>query len=128
MGNTKCGEVSRRARLGKGRQFSEAAAIIEALVDEKDLIDAYITLCVHAGIAAADAICCARLGEHASGPGHDGAVPLLRKVDPKLASSLKVLLDMKTPAGYSDQPLSVLKRRQAKRAAESLMAAARTMA
>lgn len=127
MSTTKCGDASRRARLAKGTQFSEAAAVIETLVDEKDLIDAYVTLCVHAGIAAADAICCARLGEHATGPGHQDAIPLLRKVDPKLASNLKALLDMKTPAGYSDQPTSVPKRRQAKRAAESLMRAAREM-
>jgi hypothetical protein len=128
VGTKKCTETSRRARLAKGEQFSEAAAIIETLADEKDLTHAYITLCVHAGIAAADVICCVRLGEHATGPGHDEAIPMLRRVDPKLASSLKILIDMKTPAGYSDQPLSIPKRRQAKRAAENLMNAARAIA
>ncbi len=127
MGNKTCTAEMRRARLAKGEQFSDAAAMIEDLEDETDLIDAYITLCVHAGIAAADVICCARLGEHSTGPGHDTAVPLLRTVDGKLGSSLKTLLDMKTPAGYSDQPMSVARRRQAKRAAEALMAAARAI-
>ncbi len=126
MGRTKkCTQLTRRARLSKGEQFSETADIIETVLEENDLIDAYITLCVHAGIAAADVICCARLGMHASGDAHDEAVPLLRKIDQKAATDLKTLLDMKTPASYSDAPLSVTKRRQAKRAADRLMEMAR---
>ncbi len=126
MGRTKkCTQATRLARFNKGKQFIDAAAIIEEDADEQDLIDAYITLCVHAGIAAADVICCARLGEHARGDSHDEAVPLLRKIDNKAASDLKTLLDMKTPASYSDAPMSVAKRRQAKRAAERLMDIAR---
>lgn len=73
MSAKQCTEPTRRARPGKGEQFREAAAIIETLVDEKDLIDAYVTLCVHAGIAAADVIRCARPGQHSSGPGHEEA-------------------------------------------------------
>ncbi len=52
MGRTKsqkCTQVTGRARLCKGEQFSEAADIIETVLEENDLIDAYITLCVHAG-------------------------------------------------------------------------------
>ena len=124
----KCTQASRRARLAKGEQFSGAADIIETATEESVLIDAYVTLCVQAGIAAADVICCARLGEHASGDAHDEAVPLLRKVDRKAATDLKTLLDMKTPASYSDAPLSLAKRRQAKRAADRLMDMARQVA
>ncbi len=40
--------------------------------------DAAVTLAVHAGIAASDVICCARLGEHAQGKNHGEATGLLR--------------------------------------------------
>lgn len=44
---------------------------VRALADEAaDVSDAYVTLLVHAGIAAADVICCQRLGEHALGDSH----------------------------------------------------------
>ena len=55
--------------------------MIETLVDDGDLADAYVTLCVHAGIAAADVICCTALGKHATGDDHNHAVALLRQVD-----------------------------------------------
>jgi len=39
---------------------------ISELADEhEDVADAYVTLCVHAGIAASDVICCATLVETA---------------------------------------------------------------
>lgn len=63
-----CTQSTRAGRLAKGNQFWEAATLIEELTEESDLVDAYITLCIHAGIAAADVICCARLGVHATGP------------------------------------------------------------
>ena len=54
--------------MAKARQFVEAAETVEALADDaNDVADAYVTLCVHAGIAAADVICCRRLGEHKAG-------------------------------------------------------------
>lgn len=44
------------------------------------MTDAYVPLCVHAGIAASDVVCCAKLGEHAQGENHDEAVGLLAPV------------------------------------------------
>ncbi|WP_414939249.1 hypothetical protein [Amycolatopsis sp. cmx-11-51] len=59
--------------MHKASQFIEAADTIRELADEhEDAADAYVTLCVHAGIAS-DVICCARLGEHARGENHDEA-------------------------------------------------------
>jgi hypothetical protein len=53
------------------------------LADEAaDVADAYVTLLVHAGIAASDVICCARLGEHAQGDNHVEAVALLAPLTP----------------------------------------------
>jgi hypothetical protein len=60
--------------MAKARQFSDAATLISELAsDDSNLGDAYITLCVHAGIAAADVVCCSRLGVHASGQDHAAA-------------------------------------------------------
>ena len=116
-----CTPAIRRGRLVKVKQFADTAELIE--VDD-GLIDAYITLCVHAGIAAADVICCARLGQHATGQDHQGAVTLLQKADPTLAKELSALLGMKTAAGYSDVPASRAKRKQARRAMARLVDAA----
>lgn len=83
-----CTEGVARGRLKKAEPFYTAAATIRDLAAaEEDVGDAYVTLCVHAGIAASDAICCAALGEHAQGESHVEAVQLLRRVRPDGASS-----------------------------------------
>lgn len=72
-----------RGRLRKARQFLDAAVTIRDFADDEASIgDAFVTLCVHAGIAAADAICCYALGEHARGDSHQEALQLLKKVKP----------------------------------------------
>ena len=98
--------------------------MVEALADEDDLLDALVTLCVHAGIAAADVICCARLGEHATGQNHAEAVELLGRVDKTSARDLSKLLGMKTRAGYSSTPISAANARSSLRSATRLTAAA----
>jgi hypothetical protein len=83
-----------------------------------------VTLLVHAGIAAADVLCCVRLGEHVTGDNHNEAVRLLAKVDRRLADDLRTLLGMKTKAGYSHQPASKSDRVKAERAGGRLVQAA----
>nr|WP_291840575.1 hypothetical protein [Candidatus Microthrix sp.] len=83
--------------MAKARQFSDAATLISELAsDDSNLGDAYITLCVHAGIAAADVICCSRLGVHASGQDHAAAAALLDQADAGLGKELRRLLGLKT--------------------------------
>jgi hypothetical protein len=111
--------------MAKARQFWDAAELLDALAgDEDDLCDAHITLCVHAGIGAADVICCARLGEHASGQDHQEAVALLRSADRTIAKHLSVLLEMKTRSGYSSTKSTSADRKRAKRSAQALFEAA----
>ena len=86
-----------------------------------------MTLCVHAGIAASDAICCARLSQHVQGEDHTEAVRLLAKVDPALGRHLSTLLGVKTKAGYSHRPASAAECKRAARAAEALLKAARSL-
>ncbi len=121
----RCTQATRSGRLEKATQFADAADIIEAFVNGDDLSDAYITVCVHAGIAAADVVCCARLGEHARGDNHDEAITLLRTADRELAGDLSTLLGMKTFAGYSAIKSTAAKRKRAGRAMRRLVDAAR---
>lgn len=121
----KCSAKDRQGRMAKARQFSAAADIVDKFAaDDGDLSDAYITLCVHAGIAAADVICCARLGEHASGQDHGVAAALLERVDKGLAKDLRRLLGLKTKAGYGAALSGSTDRKTAGRAAERLIVAA----
>ena len=124
-----CSAATRAGRLEKATQFMTAADILDALVadDEDDLVDAYITLCVHAGIGASDVICCARLGEHAQGQDHNDAVMLLASVDKAMGRHLSALLAVKTKAGYSDVRASRADRKRAGRAAAALVDAARAI-
>ena len=124
-----CDEADTRGRLRKAEQFWEAAEITREFADdEAEVGDAYVTLCVHAGIAAADVICCVGLGEHAVGEDHNEALALITRVHPggkELAKALAVLLGMKTRAGYSASPVSAVDRKRAQRQAERLLQVAR---
>ena len=111
--------------MAKANQFYLAAETIATTLDDQEIADAYVTLCVHAGIAAADVICCARLGEYAQGDDHQEAVTLLSKADRTSCRYLKVLLDLKTRSGYSATLTSKTDQKRAGRAAAALVSAAR---
>ncbi|MGC7098675.1 hypothetical protein ACPZ19_28730 [Amycolatopsis lurida] len=112
--------------MHKANQFIEAADMIRDLADEhEDVADAYVTLCVHAGIAASDVICCAKLGEHAQGENHDEAICLLARADKDAAKHLRTLLKLKTKAGYSHTPATADEFKRAGRAADVLVETAR---
>ena len=124
-----CDEVVLAGRLRKAEQFFDAAETVREFAnDEFDVADAYVTLCVHAAIAAADVICCVALGMHAQGDSHSEALALLEKVRPngsELANELRVLLGMKTRAGYGAGPVTAQDRKRAQRLTERLVRAAR---
>lgn len=123
-----CTQEVRRGRLRKAGQFLDAADLVHDVADEDDEVaDAYVTLCVHGGIAAADVICCARLGEHAQGEDHNEAIALLNKADRDSATHLRTLLSMKTKAGYSHRPATADECKRAGRAAEALVETARRL-
>jgi hypothetical protein len=118
-------------RLRKAVQFLEAADMIHDLADdEAEIGDAYVTLCVHAGIAAADTLCAHHLRRYHSGDNHQGAIALLRRMQPAgpaLAGDLSQLLSLKTKAGYTHRPVSAQDRLQADRRAHALVGAARSL-
>jgi len=125
-----CSEALVTGRLGKAEQFLEAAATVRDLSDdEADVGDALVTLCVHAGIAASDVICCKALGHFIQGDDHQRAIAELSKVAPdgkRLGNDLRALLQMKTRAGYAAPTVSAEQRKRAWRRAESLVEAARS--
>jgi len=125
-----CNSALTAGRLRKAQQFlDQAEAILDLTDDEAEVADAYVTLCAHAGIAAADVICCRGLGVHSQGDSHNEAIQLLRTVRPnghKLAQALNSLLTVKTRAGYSSEPVTADQRRRAGRAARQLVDAARS--
>lgn len=113
---------TREGRLKKVIAFRDAAEVIEQFMnDGTDLRDAYVTLCVHAGIAAADVICMDALGEYYSGQSHDQAARLLARVDGADSKQLTALLGMKTKAGYSDVPVANDQLARAKRSMDALV-------
>lgn len=121
----KCTPATRVGRRSKARQFLDAAEAIRDLADDAaDVADAYVTLLVHAGIAAADVICCARFGVHAQGENHNEAVDLLAEANRDHANDLRTLLSVKTKAGYSPATVNLTERTRATRAAERLVEAA----
>jgi hypothetical protein len=124
-----CDDAITIGRLRKAEQFLDAAETVREFADDEyDVADAYVTLCVHAAIAAADVICCVALGVHAIGDNHSEALTLLERVRPEgseLANSLRALLGMKTRAGYGAAPVSAQDRKRAQRQTERLVRAAR---
>jgi hypothetical protein len=124
-----CDEAIAAGRLRKAEQFFEAAANLRDLAErEADFGDALVTLCVHAGIAASDVLCCKALGYFVQGDDHMQAVAELATVPPdgkQRSKDLRTLLQMKAAAAYGAPPVSADQRKRAWRRAENLVEAAR---
>ena len=124
-----CDERISAGRLRKALQFRDAAKTIREFADdEAEVGDAFVTLCIHAGIAAADTICCEALGHHAQGDDHNQAIAELSRVRPggeELSTDLRALLQMKPRAEYGPIPVTGEQRKRAWRRAERLVEAAR---
>lgn len=115
-----CSEAVRAGRLKKATEFHDAAVLIE---DQAP--NAAVDLLVQAGIAAADAICCARLGVYSAGESHAEAIALLDKAERDMARHLRTLLSLKSKVAYSHQSVTTSDRKKAGRAALNLVEAAR---
>lgn len=124
-----CDEPLAAGRLRKAEQFLDVAETIRDLTDdEADVGDAFVTLCILAGIAASDAICCRALGHYVQGDDHNQAIAELSKAGPNgkaLSTDLRALLQMKNRAEYEARPVTADQRKRAWRRAESLVEAAR---
>jgi hypothetical protein len=118
-----CFEVIRAGRLKKAKEFYTAAVLVENATP-----NASVDLFVDAGIAAADVICCSRLGVYAAGENHNEAVALLEKAERSAAKYLRTLLNLKSKVAYTHQSVTKDERKKASRAAENLVEAASRIA
>lgn len=114
---------------GRRRKMEVFVDAIDTLLlletpDDPDVADAIVSLRVTAGIAAADVICCARLGRHSTSSKHGDGVTLLKPVDGTLANHLRRLLQMKSKAQYGSLAVSERELKTSARAVEALVAAA----
>lgn len=127
MTTVECGPGHADGRRRKMEVFADAVDTLLLLEspDDPDVADAIVSLRVTAGIAAADVICCARLGRHSTSTNHSEAVALLRSVDGALANHLRRLLQMKPKAQYGALAVSGRELRTSARAVEALVGAAR---
>jgi hypothetical protein len=98
-----CGNPEAKTRLAHARKFLEVAdiAALETEIDESRSVA--VANAVTAGIAAADAACCATLGRRSGGQDHRQAADLVKQIEPGGATAAKALtelLDMKDTAQY----------------------------
>ncbi len=116
-----CTTADARARLHDAEAFLDTA---ERATDP----DVTATNAIHAGIAAADAICCFALRERSADANHTAAIALLRTVDTRLAATLARLLARKQQAAYESRDVTARDAATCIRQATTLADAARTRA
>lgn len=119
-GTRACNSVVIAGRLSKAVEFFDAAEHLE-----EEMPNAAGDLFVDAGIAAADVICCVRLGMHSSSGNHTDAVTLLRTADKGSEKHLSTLLSFKNKAAYTYEDISIAECKKMNRAASHLVEAAR---
>jgi hypothetical protein len=130
--------VSRRANCGP----SEARERVEYALEQMALAEigdpwpsaaarkASGAAAVLAAIAAADAICCVRLGQRSRDADHRAAVGLIAAVHPEgagLARALRIALEAKDPMHYASDYLSPERHTSVLRAATVLVTTAQRM-
>jgi hypothetical protein len=130
--------MSRRANCGR----AEARERVEYAVEQLILAEighpwpstaarkASGASAVLAAIAAADAICCLRLGQRSRDADHGAAAGLIATVQPEgtdLAKSLRISLDAKDPMHYATDYLTPERHTSVLRAASALVTAAQRM-
>lgn len=125
---TPCGPPEARRRVRMARTYLDVADQA-GLAESDEGRNVAAGNAVLAAIAAADALCCLRLGRHASGQAHHQANPMLRTIrpnGPRLAKDLGTVLSVKDAAHYGTVFVSPTTLRTALRATTRLVAAAET--
>lgn len=115
-----CAAQEARARLEKAQSFFEVAEAASGSNDDPATSNAVL-----AGIAAADAVCCHRLGRRSASEDHTDALALLREADPALEPLLRRLLSSKHKAQYDARPVPAGEAEQAVKRARRLVNAAK---
>jgi hypothetical protein len=126
VGRTRpCGSADARARLRQAGLYLEVATLVAS--DEPGEHATVATAnAVLAGIAAADAMCCAIAGERFRGDDHRRAAEYLGQVtgDTACAGALRDLIDLKDASHYGVRNVQVRNATRAVRKATQLVDAA----
>jgi hypothetical protein len=126
---TPCGPADARERVEYAREQLTLAEIGQPWLTTAAR-KASGAAAVLAAIAAADAICCLRLGQRSRDADHRAAVSLLATVMPEgpdLAKALRIALDAKDPMHYATDYLTPDRHTAVLRAATTLATAAQRM-
>lgn len=122
-----CSRADALVRLQHARAFIEVAELVLGTDHELALPQVSASLAVLSGIAACDAVCCARVRQRSRGQSHWQAIELLRTVTdaPKaMTQDLRRLLDVKDGAHYSSMMVTPAEARDSVRRARRLYDAA----
>ncbi|TCC56151.1 hypothetical protein E0H73_33895 [Kribbella pittospori] len=122
-----CNRAQATVRLSQARAFLEVAELVGCEDDELANDNVVAALAVLAGIAAADAACCATLGRRSRGQDHRQAIQLVAQAGPhgkELSQALRRLLDIKDGAHYGMIYVGAAKARAAIRRAKTLISGA----
>lgn len=124
-----CTRAEARARLVQAQAYLAAAELVLADDTLEGRGDVAAGNAVLAGVAAADAVCCAAAGVRSRGQSHRDAVALLRQAVPdgqQLAAWLDRLLNVKDAAHDDPRSMSVAAARAAVSQARRLVQRAET--
>lgn len=119
-----CTVADARSRVRTAQAYLEVAGLVLDERERNEYLNVTAGLAVLAGIAASDAICCARLRSVHRGEDHRGAADMLRRATPDgpdLARTLLRLLDLKDEAHYGLMFVAPRKARDAHRWAQRLV-------
>lgn len=125
-----CGLDDARVRLAQARKFLEVAELVSLEEQLPESATASAAVAVLAGIAAADAACCAALGRRSRSQSHRDAADLVAQVEPgggSAAATLRRLLDLKDTAHYGLIAVSGQRLKRALRQAADLVEFAETI-
>lgn len=118
-----CAREGARIRLTQARKFHEVGVLVASESMEESASVA-AALAVFAGLAAADAACCAALGKRSRSQDHRDAVQLVETILPggsQAAQALGRLLNLKDSATYGIIFVNKTKLDGALRQAEALL-------
>ena len=124
----RCSEATADARMRQAKAFAVLARL-NPDSDDGPTRSAAVSNAVLAAIAAADGICCTRLGRHSSDTNDDQVLVLLRhcgKVGEDAAKTIQALLALKSKAQYQETDPTAGETKQALRAMEKVLRLAAT--
>jgi hypothetical protein len=120
-----CGSPQARQRLAQARRYLDVAELTADTSDaDLEYSGVAASIAILAGIAAADAACCAALGKRSGSDNHQDAADLLAQIAPegkRASMKLRQLISLKDSAHYGFLNISASQLKKSMRQAEQLV-------